>query len=255
MIVNNFLRRGCSGVVFFLCSIANLTALNVGYFYALEADLEPILAVSEKRIQARVPGATITEFRIGDHEGFAIQMGSGNVQTAMSTTQLLAKYSIDLAISVGPTGNLRDLKVGEIVRVVSGIAFQKTGEQKLEILDPPMGLGAVEALPGVRLASGEQFINTEADRSALADETGAEAVDMNLFGLAHVLAKRRIPSLHLRIVSDHADEAAGETFLEFVEIYEGELGKQVVEFLQTLEPDPTAPGSYEALRELGEGED
>jgi len=250
-IVNNFSKNIYLHVLFFAIGFSELSAAKVGLFYALDADLTAVQSVSEVWIHRRATGATVTEFRIGDHEGVAIQMGSGSVQTAMSTMQLLFGYRIDLAISVGPAGNLGSHETGEVVRVSRGVAFQKSGEQDLDLKLPPMGWGVLEELPEVVLASGEEFINRESRREALAGETGAAAVDMNLFGLAHVLSHFQIPGVHLRIISDHADDRARADFLEFVDHYDGELGRHVVEYLENLEPDPTAPDSYEALKELG----
>ena len=105
------------------------------------------------------------------------------------------------------------------------------------------------------MASGEQFISTTGDRDRLQATTQADAVDMNSFGLALVCADHGVPLFSWKIISDHADENASETFRGFITSYLGEGGKALAEIIQSLPANPNDPASYpaieKALRETG----
>ncbi|MBU1692578.1 MAG: hypothetical protein KKC51_01305 [Verrucomicrobia bacterium] len=80
--------------------------------------------------------------------------------------------------------------------------------------------------------------------------TGADAVDMNSFGLALVCADHGVPLFAWKIISDHADENASETFRAFVADYQGEGGKALAEIIVALPENPHDPTSYPAIQKL-----
>jgi hypothetical protein len=107
------------------------------------------------------------------------------------------------------------------------------------------GLGQV---PGTVCASGELFIQSSGQRRELAAQ--AAIVDMNTLGAETAAAAWKVPCLHLRVVSDLANESARTDFLAFTQSYDGRLGKAAFQLIQSLPPDPARPESYEALRRL-----
>jgi hypothetical protein len=97
-------------------------------------------------------------------------------------------------------------------------------------------------------ASGELFINTNLQRLELAATAGI--VDMNTYGIETAAKAWRVPCLHLRVISDLANESAKEDFLKFEKTWAGDLGVAACQVVQNLKPDPTHPRSYDALRKL-----
>ena len=116
------------------------------------------------------------------------------------------------------------------------------GEQEL-----PPPLARVQSL---KVASGEIFVASSGYRSQLAAATGAQAVDMNLFGLETVCGEQSVPLFSWRIVSDRADDQAGETFRNFVAKYDGAGGRALAEVIRHLPANPSAPESYPELQKL-----
>ena len=106
---------------------------------------------------------------------------------------------------------------------------------------------------GVR-AKREKTCSTS-QRARLASETGAQCVDMNLFGLASACAEHRVPLVCWRIVSDRADDRAGEDFKAFTTQYDGAGGRLLAGTIRKLPPNPNSAASYPALRELIEPPD
>ena len=91
-------------------------------------------------------------------------------------------------------------------------------------------------------------MNTTAQRQELAVK--AQIVDMNTFGVETAAAAWKVPCVHLRVVSDRANEAAREDFLAFGKTWDGRCGALAWQLLTSLKPDPTRPKTYEALRQL-----
>lgn len=248
--------------IIFVFSVAR--ADNVAFFYALDADFS---ALKVEGIVARQPikvgEHAIQVVSLGKHKVYAIKMGSGAVETAVSTQALLARFRCDRAYSLGPVGAISDdLTVGKWFRVKSFTAYQKgswsnSGFQLNKNAVTEFGAPTKEALPAlfqnlttIAVASGEVFISSDNYRDQLRETTGAQAVDMNLFGLATVCADHRVPLVNWRIVSDKANDNAGEDFRKFTESYKGEGGKALADLIKNLPPNPNSPESYPELQKL-----
>src|SRR6266550_4535934 len=186
-------------------------------------------------------------------------MGSGAVETALSAQALLARVHCEAAFSVGPVGGLSDkFKVGTWLRVREVVPYQKGAWTKIGFQmssGPPLSLtnelpmqltlpGLFTNLYAVKVASGEVFLASDDYRSQLRETTGAEAVDMNLFGLVTACNDNHLPLVCWRVVSDRADDQASEDFRKFVSAYDGAGGKAVAKIINALPADPNSPAAY-----------
>lgn len=253
-------------------------AAEVGLLYALDEDWKAFILKAGVEPQVRNEGQRrIMVVQVGPHRVRAVKMGSGSVETAVSTTALLSSGRCDWVISLGPCGGLTaDLTGGTVVLATKVVGWQVSAEpgpgvalpipSALEDLLPEvqgkpgfftLSLPAVEqSVPSdpppqwkaLTCASGEKFVQTPEDRSAA--ESAAPIVEMNLFGAAGALANYHIAGLHLRVVSDRADGNAKEDFTNFLKTYDGKLGSWAFDLIKHAKPDPTAPATYPALREL-----
>lgn len=192
-------------------------------------------------------------------------MGSGPVETATSAEALLARFQCQQGFSVGPIGRLSNkLKLGEWYRVASVIPYQRgawtsvgfefkgalTRQQDAEHTRTNLLPGLLGKLESISVASGEVFVSSTSYHEQLAQQTGADAVDMNLFGLTSVCSDHHLPVQHWRIVSDNADNDAGEDFKKFLQQYDGAGGKALAEPIKNLPADPNSPQSYPELHKL-----
>jgi nucleoside phosphorylase len=237
-------------------------ARTVVFFFALDKDWQTFQGeVAGSATHRDVSGHTIYELKVGSTTVYAVKMGSGAVRTAMAAQAALGSRQADLAISVGPIGALADeLKPGSWARVGRILPWQKNPlrmappDDQAEWLAPiPTTLDLPERIKNlgdISIASGEAFINSKGLRDDLAMKTGCQAVDMNLFGLLSVLDQSRIPSIHLRIVSDSASDDASIEFKEFIAGYDGTGGRLLADFVKNLPADLTAPESYPELRRM-----
>jgi adenosylhomocysteine nucleosidase len=257
-------------VLFLLVLFTSLSfssfADNIAFFYALDQDF----AVFEKqsasaRQLVKIGSREISILTFGSNTIYAVKMGSGSVETAVSVQGLLARFRCDLAISLGPVGSLNDeIKIGEWVRPhfvtayqhgsQSSLGFQLAKNSVFTLFFPPSFTSIIprswREVKSVKIASGEIFVNSNKFRTVLANQSQADAVDMNLFGLQAVLQDHQIPHAAWRIVSDRADNTAGEDFRNFVQNYHGEGGLLVMELIKALPPNPNSPQSYDNIRKL-----
>ena len=239
---------------------------DIAFFYAIDADFRAVKdegAVTAKPL--KVGDRAIQVVSIGKCRIYCVKMGSGAVETAISTEALLGRFHCDQAFSLGPVGGLTDqLPTGAWHKVGSVVAYQKgswtsSGFQLNEAATTKLEDKAVTAtslpslfqkLTPITVASGEIFITSSSYREQLRQQTTADAVDMNLFGLVSVCASHHVPLTNWRIVSDKADDNAGEDFRKFTQTYDGAGGKALAELIKNLPPNPNSPQSYPELEKL-----
>jgi adenosylhomocysteine/aminodeoxyfutalosine nucleosidase len=238
---------------------------QVAFFYALDADLQTLKAQSHSTGKTiRVGSRSIYTFEIGNHRVYAVKMGSGVVETAASAQALLAKVSCDLAISVGPVGGISDsLNVATWHLVTNVVCYQKGSWTKDGFsIGAPVDTGKHDStnrlakfvpalftnVTEITLASGEIFVASTSYREQLRETTRAQAVDMNLYGLLTVCNDHNVTLTSWRVVSDHADDNAGDAFRTFVAKYDGEGGKAVAQYIAHLPTNPNFPAAYPNLQ-------
>lgn len=244
-----------------LCALAFFATIaqgdTIGFFYALDADLQALKTQAREMGQAtRVGSRSIQRLQLGTHTIYAVKMGSGTVETAASAQALLSRYRCDWAFSIGPAGALSDAmeahqwhRAGQVVAWQTGNHDKtwSTDWARFPVKDLPSPLQTTST---IAIASGEQFISTTGDRDRLQAMTQADAVDMNSFGLALVCADHGVPLFAWKIISDHADETASATFRSFIATYSGEGGKALAEIILALPANPNDPSSYPAIEKL-----
>ena len=230
---------------------------TIGFFYALDADLQGLKTLAHEMGQSQKVGArSIQRLRLDTHTIYAVKMGSGAVETATSAQALLARFRCDWAFSLGPAGALADaVETGRWYRVNRAMAWQSGNIDLAWNADwsrfPVANLPApLQTTSTVSVASGEQFISTTGERDRVQAITQADTVDMNRFGLALVCADHGLPLFSWKIVSDRADENAAETFRNFIAAYSGEGGKALAEIIQSLPANPNDPATYPAIEKL-----
>ncbi len=238
-------------------------AANIALLYALDKDGQAFAAAAGVAPVAMACGdRRLQRFGLGPHTIIMVKMGSGGTETAVSATCALTRISCDLVISLGPAGALKDnLPPGTVVLIDRLHPWQTSQDAVIPLKIPVLtavagtapqkpewqvpGLGKV---PGVVCASGELFIQSSTQRRELAAQ--AAIVDMNTLGAETAAAAWKVPCLHLRVISDLANESARPDFLTFTRTYDGRLGTAAFQLIQSLPPDPARPESYDALRRL-----
>lgn len=99
-------------------------------------------------------------------------------------------------------------------------------------------------------ASGEQFVSSSEQARLIKNQSLCQVVDMNLYGILSAAALQHVPSIHLRRVSDHANERAAEDFSDYTSKFDGEIGKQVARIILSLRLPKSDPEAHEEIRKL-----
>jgi nucleoside phosphorylase len=237
-----------------------LQADNLGVLLALDADLNSLTQSAKVLGDPVVVGSRkIHRLEMAGHRLFVAIMGSGCVETAVTTEALLARYRCDWMFSIGPAGALTEAPAtGSWVAVDECVIAGKTGGNgssgsPFKLTAPPESWtlpALLQKLPTQRLVAGETFIQSNSARESLAANSQAQLVDMNTHGLAAACLNHKVPLLVWRIVSDRADDQASQTFQAFTKTYQGEGGKALAELIRQLPASPKAAGSYPGIREL-----
>lgn len=254
-------------MVLLTLGVLSAKADAIAFFYALDADFQTLKAAAQPVGQPlKVGSRSIAVLQIASHRVYAVKMGSGAVETAASTQALLARVRCDMAFSVGPVGAISDtIKTGAWYRVSEAVSYQKGSWTKAGFQSSPAAALKLDGsngptftnlpalftnVPPLKIASGEIFVASDSYRTQLHETTGADAVDMNLFGLLTVCADQQVPVHCWRIASDRADDNASEDFKKFVAACDGAGGKAVAELIKTLPANPNSPESYPNLKRL-----
>lgn len=252
-------------VWFTLCAACLLQssarADEIGVLYALEADWRSLKGDSTASAHT-INGTVVQTVKIGPHTVRGVQMGAGNVETAINASRLLARFPCDWVVSIGPAGALRDdLPRGSVCIVKEVVAYQRgtwssqgwSIATAARIATPVPDAAPVQAGPWrdaalLSIASGDAFVANQRERERINAETGADLVDMNSYGAALACGKSSVPLLVLKYASDAADDAAAEDFKKFIAGYEGRHGGELREWIKTLPASPDSPQAYDNIK-------
>ena len=248
-------------------SRTSAAASGVLWLYALEQD-EPAFAkeVGQPLRVVDLASVRAPEYRSGTHRVLAVRMGAGCARTAAVVAAALARFPCDRILTTGVAGTLDDAvaRPGDWVQVAKVVAWQQgawnpEGFARAAAAETRVDGGGGPAgewlqFPAVGSASGEGFVASTAFRQDLLRDTGCAVVEMNLFGLHAALGDRKLPCLHLRVVSDRADDRAQDDFRAFARAYDGRGGRLAAAWVRALPADDKSPSAYPALRGLRDGE-
>lgn len=236
-------------------------ASTVGFFYALEADGTRFDQENGPPVRSfDLLGTAVREFRVGTHRVYAVQMGAGTTTTTRNLTALLIKHPFDYLVSVGPIGSISDtISIGSWFRV-SEVKPWQAGTWTESGFNPKSGwqieledIGTSLNFPPISVASGDAFVSSTMKRGEIAALTNCQAVDMNLLGMKTCLEGRNVTQVHIRVVSDNADEIASSAFQNFRKNYKGKGASLAQSWIKQLPEDETSPENYENLRKVLRG--
>lgn len=171
--------------------------------------------------------------QLPQHEIYLVKSGIGKVNAAISAIELINQHQPDLIINSGVAGGIdtclsvadlvvgaqtcyHDFYAGEVSDHLKELGFEQfiqADTQALQVakqvaadrVDVKFGLGC----------TGDQFITTKEELFQIKSKfPEALFVDMESNSIAHVCAKKQVPFISLRIISDtpwvdnHADQYA-----------------------------------------------
>jgi adenosylhomocysteine nucleosidase len=216
---------------------------DIGLVCALPMELGDFLGRCSK--VKTYTGGSFT-FRGGIYRGIRIAMvesGPGPVRARRATVALLDAHAPRWIISTGFCGALvPNMQVGQIV-VANKIRTVADDELAVDI---GMTSDAARGLYVGRTLTVEQMVRTIAQKQALAESTGAIAVDMETHAIASLCRERKTRFLAVRAISDDMSTDLPDEVLSLV----GETG--AVRIGAVIGALWKRPGSYKDLWRLRE---
>ena len=197
----------------------------IGIICALEKEARKII---EKMAGARtdvISGAKYVSGELFGKEAVVVVCGIGKVNAALCVQTMIMKYSPDEIINVGVAGSLRDdLKVfdtvisrdlvqhdfdlkifGDPAGHIPGIGYEmKASERIVKSLSAALDRMGLTYRIG-RIASGDQFIDSDAERKRIADDFDADACEMEGAAVAQVCHVSGVEFAVLRTISDSGE--------------------------------------------------
>jgi adenosylhomocysteine nucleosidase len=183
----------------------NRAAADVGIVAALKMELDPLLRNCD-RVKKYVGGDfTFRGGFLRDIRIAAVECGAGGKRAARATHALIDAHEPRWLISIGFSGALVDqLRIGDVVvanRIVPAELTGSPDEAGLKI-DLKMASDEKKGLYVGRLATTNHIVHTVKEKRALAEKTGALAVDMESLSVAEVCRERKVKFLAVRGISD-----------------------------------------------------
>ena len=213
----------------------------IGIIGAMNIEVEGILAMMEDIKTQNIAGTVFHIGYLNNTQVVAATCGIGKVNAAMCAQAMICMFSPKAIINSGVAGGMHEsLNIGDIVisdelvqhdvnvlefgyerGKVPGLdtkffsADDTLVKQAKNICDDIFANSTKSAYIG-RIASGDQFISSAAQKSHIQELFGAYAVEMEGAAIAHVCHLNNIPFVVIRSISDKADGSADVDFGQFV---------------------------------------
>lgn len=160
---------------------------------------------------------------------YLINSGVGEVAAALAAQYLALEYKVEMILNAGLVGSLsKELKRGALALVNEVVHYDFSPSYTDEsvmgihvgrdsaILTPdisPADLSEhLSAMPRVRIASGDKFVNSSSFKQMLVTKFDCKICDMESAGLFFACEKFSLPLIMVKCVSDNADENADVSF-------------------------------------------
>lgn len=224
--------------------------VDIGILGAMDAEVEALISKLEDKTVETVGSI---KFNVGILEGKRVAIakcGIGKVFAALAAEAMIITYSPSLLVNTGVGGALRSgISVCDVVvadklvqhdmdtsplgdpkGLISGInvIYFETSRRAVEIVTQACAELSVNCHTGT-IASGDVFVSTSAQKSAIRAEFDAAVCEMEGAAIAQVAYVNNTPCCVIRAVSDSADEGSSMDYMQFLPIAAGNSTKITLE--------------------------
>lgn len=208
----------------------------LGIIGAMTVEVDGLKEIMTDKRQKTVGDMEFTSGKLCGQEAVVAVCGEGKVNAAMCAQAMILEYAPDMIINTGVGGGLADgLKIGDIVAATAVVEH----DMDMSPLGHPVGY--ICGIDGIEMpcdkkiqelligcvtdcgincqsgivASGDQFISSDAKKKWLIDTFGAAVCEMEGGAIGHVCVRNGVPFGVLRAVSDGGNDDAKISFPEF----------------------------------------
>ena len=230
--------------------------MKIGIIGAMEME---VAALKDMMADAEIRTISTVDFYSGKINGaqvVAAVAGVGKVNAAVTAQTMILTYKPDYIINIGVAGGLiPDFKIGDIAVAESVVEHDM---DTTAIGDPPglisglnmvniecdkrlsqIMLNAANSVDGIKavsgvIASGDQFISTDAARNKIIANFGAIAAEMEGASVGHVCAMNGVKFGVMRAISDGANDDSHMDYPTFAKMAAANSVKIAVKVIDEL---------------------
>lgn len=187
----------------------------IAIFYALKNEIDYFKRNACLKNEYKIENITFFEGTIDDTLILLVQTGIGVKNSEKATKIVLGKFDIDLIITTGFAGALKDfIAVGDMV-YAKNILYANELENQNQITNikyhsTPNFSMLIENICNKSdlnfhygdIVTVDKVISNASKKSWLGSNSNAISVDMETFGIAETLSKKDIPFISIRSISD-----------------------------------------------------
>jgi adenosylhomocysteine nucleosidase len=226
----------------------------IGIIGAMAVEVESFIKKLSGTVTEKHSGISYIKGSFNGTEVVAAQCGMGKVNAAICAQTMILMYSPKIIINTGVAGAISPkVKIGDIIIAKSAVQHDlditPLGIEKGFITEinqkfipcAPDVIARLEnaarkfgnCYTGV-IASGDQFISSGETKTAIANDFGALACEMEGASIAHVCALNNVAFGIARTISDNADDDSNFDFNEFLQEYGKKSAEIVSEFIKDM---------------------
>ncbi len=204
--------------------------MKLGIIGAMDVEVATLKAKMENVNTRQIAGSAYFEGTLEGAPAVVVQCGVGKVNAALCAQILCDLYGVTHLVNTGIAGSLcAELDIGDLVISQDAIYHdfdlhfwgRPIGQVPgMDVVAFPADTALAEAAfsaaeeenPGHtkrgRIASGDQFICSKAQRAKIIADTQAICAEMEGAAIAHTAYRNGIPFVIIRAISDKADDSA-----------------------------------------------
>lgn len=210
--------------------------MKLGIIGAMEMEVETLLGLLQQRSCQTLAGSVYHTGTLDGLEVVVVQCGIGKVNAALCVQVLWDRFAVTHVVNTGIAGSLDpSLDIGDLVisrdAMYHDVDCRNFGYAPGQLPGLPVVFTADDALaahafaaaetvnPGHtrmgRIASGDQFVCTQALKEQIIAVTGAQCTEMEGAAIAQAALRNAIPFVIIRAISDKADNSADMDYPTF----------------------------------------
>ncbi len=204
--------------------------MKLGIIGAMDVEVATLKAAMIDKVERIVAGSSYCEGTLEGVSTVVVQCGVGKVNAALCAQILCSEYKVTHLVNTGIAGSLdAKLDIGDFVISRDAIHHDMdvcnwnypVGQVPgMDVCAFPADKQLIQAAYDVadaahpghvsigRIASGDQFICTQAQKDKIIADTGAMCAEMEGAAIAHTAWRNNVPFVVVRAISNKADASA-----------------------------------------------
>lgn len=230
--------------------------MRIGIIGALDFEVQALKNLMENAKTEKISSIEYYSGKINGCETIVASAGVGKVNAAVCAEAMIIRYAPDCVINVGVAGGLSPkLNIGDVAIATAVVEHDMdttpVGDPKgfisgidtvmmpcdghvSDVMHEAVNRLGINSVRGV-IASGDQFIASDAQRQTIISDFDAVAAEMEGASIGHVCTMNSVPFAVLRAISDGANSDSHMDFPTFAKMAAENSVNIILEFLKNIQ--------------------